>query len=483
MMPSVALSFLAAYAAVAFGAEAATALVLWRRAAIETTGAFAILAATYALATVCIGINAAALVGALPLDPYGPLSWLWWHALVPLGVLLALRFGAGPVRIASLAAGSVVVLMLVVTTVFDRRPLLPVTNPTGGFTTGAESIVGLGIVLAAVALVALARSDAFAPTMRIWIAIAVAALLLDQALTLAGGERFTALWFFARSFGIIASAAVLFGYLRDTFARVAQLEDSLREMRVFRDVAQTLPHLVWAVNGDGELEWCNDRWYAYTGQSVERARGSGWRAAYHPDDATAVVRRWLAAIAASQPFQIDVRIKGRDGEYRWFEVNARPLRDPDRAPVRWYVSHTDVDAARRHADALTDVDTVGWRFSTDDAVTAERARPAFVAYLAGRGISGEALSAAEAIFGELVGNVVRHAPGPIEVDLRSTREGYLLAVRDRGAGFVRPPVLLPDMLAESGRGLYLVSVLGSPPEVRRRPDGGAEVSVVLPQSG
>jgi anti-sigma regulatory factor (Ser/Thr protein kinase) len=128
------------------------------------------------------------------------------------------------------------------------------------------------------------------------------------------------------------------------------------------------------------------------------------------------------------------------------------------------------------------VDAAGWRFSTDDAVTAERARPAFVAYLAGRGLAGDALGAAEAVFGELVGNVVRHAPGPIEVDLRATGEGYLLAVRDRGAGFAPPPPLLPDELAESGRGLFLVSVLGSPPVVQRRPDGGAEVRVLLAPS-
>ena len=175
---------------------------------------------------------------------------------------------------------------------------------------------------------------------------------------------------------------------------------------------------------------------------------------------------------------MDVRIRGRDGSYRWFEVNARPLRDGS-GETRWYVSHTDVDSARRHTEALTAVDTVGWRFSTDDAVTAERARPAFVAYLAGRGLAGDALGAAEAVFGELVGNVVRHAPGPIEVDLRSTARATCSRCATAARASRRRPRTFPDIFAESGRGLYLVSVLGSPPEVRRRPDGGAEVSVLL----
>lgn len=473
-----ALALLSLYAVAALCAEAATAFVLWRRATVESDGAFGILAVAYGVATLSLGINAGALLGVVPLDPIGPLTWLWWHGLIPIGVLCAVRFGGGPVRRRVLAVAAAIASLLLIATLLDGHPLLRVTNAANELTPLAQGIAALGVVLDAAALAALARTGVLSPGMRRWVAVAVAALALDEILTILGPERFSAPWVLARAFGLVASAAVLVGFVRDTFARIRGLEDSLRSARIFREVAQTLPHLVWAVNEAGELEWCNDRWYAYTGQSPERARGSGWRTAYHPDDAANVVRRWLTALANNEPFQMDVRIRGRDGSYRWFEVNARPLRDGS-GETRWYVSHTDVDSARRHTEALTAVDTVSWRFSTDDAVTAERARPAFVAYLAGRGVAGDALGAAEAVFGELVGNVVRHAPGPIEVDLRSTREGYLLAVRDRGTGFSPPPPHLPDIFAESGRGLYLVSVLGSPPEVRRRPDGGAEVSVLL----
>jgi PAS domain S-box-containing protein len=479
MIGTGAVAVLAFYAVIAFCAEAATALVLWRRAVVDRSGAVGVLALAYAIATLALAINAAALVGAVPLDPFGPVTWLWWHGLIPLGVLCAVRCGPGPIRAGTLATAALIVTVLLAGSLFSGHPLLRQTDLAVGLSPLAEAIAGVGIVLDVVALVVLARVPVFSPGLQPWIALALAGLALDQLLTLAGGARFSVPWFLARAFGLFATGAVLIGYVYDTFARITQLEDALRSARIFREVAQTLPHLVWAVNADGELEWCNDRWYAYTGQSPERARGSGWRAAYHPDDTPTAVRRWLTAIANAEPLQMDVRVKRRDGSYRWFELNARPLRGAGDAPVRWYVSHTDVDFARRNAEALTSVDTVGWRFSTDDAITAERARPAFVAYLAGRGLAGDALGAAEAVFGELVGNVVRHAPGPIEVDLRSTRVGYLLAVRDRGAGFTPPAPHLPDMLAESGRGLYLVSVLGSPPEVRRRPDGGAEVSVLL----
>ena len=41
--------------------------------------AFGILAVAYGVATPSLGINAAALLGVVPLDPVGPVTWLWWH--------------------------------------------------------------------------------------------------------------------------------------------------------------------------------------------------------------------------------------------------------------------------------------------------------------------------------------------------------------------------------------------------------------------
>jgi len=87
---------------------------------------------------------------------------------------------------------------------------------------------------------------------------------------------------------------------------------------------------------------------------------------------------------------------------------------------------------------------------------------------------------AEIIFGELVSNVVRHAPGPIQITARSDRRGRMtLNVFDTGPAFKLAPALPALLLSESGRGLYVVSQLCSQLSSIRT-EVGNKVSAILP---
>ncbi len=122
-----------------------------------------------------------------------------------------------------------------------------------------------------------------------------------------------------------------------------------------------------------------------------------------------------------------------------------------------------------------------WSFAAAEAGQADFLRPAFIAYLRARGTDDADYGNAELIFGELIGNVVRHAPGPIAITVRWNREAPVLVVADRGRGFLPVPPMLPDtLLSESGRGLFLVNAFGSDLLVEQNPTGGSRVSVVLP---
>ena len=119
-----------------------------------------------------------------------------------------------------------------------------------------------------------------------------------------------------------------------------------------------------------------------------------------------------------------------------------------------------------------------WEFASDDGRAARSARHAFVATLAARGFDETAQYAAELIFGELVGNVTRHAAGAVEVVCDLGAEP-VLHVLDRGPGFALTPHLPSDLLAERGRGLYLVWTLSEEFNVSRRRGGGAHARAVL----
>jgi len=119
-----------------------------------------------------------------------------------------------------------------------------------------------------------------------------------------------------------------------------------------------------------------------------------------------------------------------------------------------------------------------WSFASEDARAARAARHEFVALLVARGFDASAAYAAELIFGELVSNVTRHAPGPVEVVCDLGTEP-VLHVLDRGPGFALITHLPTDVLAERGRGLYLVWSLSEELNVSRRYGGGAHARAVL----
>ena len=121
-----------------------------------------------------------------------------------------------------------------------------------------------------------------------------------------------------------------------------------------------------------------------------------------------------------------------------------------------------------------------WTFDALDAARAQGARAAFVAHLREEGAPKSDYAAAEVIFGELVSNVVRYAPGPIDIDLEWNDDAPTLHVLDRGPYFTIAPLLPNDTFSESGRGLFIVQALGEGLQVTPLPRRGNHVSVRLP---
>ncbi|HEY4439949.1 MAG TPA: SpoIIE family protein phosphatase [Candidatus Elarobacter sp.] len=123
-----------------------------------------------------------------------------------------------------------------------------------------------------------------------------------------------------------------------------------------------------------------------------------------------------------------------------------------------------------------------WHFTAGDAASTDHARGEFVEQLRRRGLDEASVAAAALVFGELVANVVRHAPGPIEVELAGDGTDLVLIVRDRGPTFAPGDGALPtDALAEGGRGYFLIGRYAELQRVRARRGGGNEVRVRIPR--
>jgi PAS domain S-box-containing protein len=123
---------------------------------------------------------------------------------------------------------------------------------------------------------------------------------------------------------------------------------------------------------------------------------------------------------------------------------------------------------------------IGWSFDAENAKAAWDARGAFIEQLRSETTSESDIGAAEIIFGELIGNVVRHAPGPIDIALEWTDDRGILHVIDRGAGFDFKPPERVDDLREGGRGIWLIEQFGTDLAIERLPHFGAHMRVELP---
>ncbi len=88
--------------------------------------------------------------------------------------------------------------------------------------------------------------------------------------------------------------------------------------------------------------------------------------------------------------------------------------------------------------------------------------------------------ACELVLAELIGNVVRHAPGPAEIVLDLSQSYAVLHVVDRGAGFRHIARLPADPMSELGRGLFLINALARDFTVMARAGGGSHAIVTLP---
>ena len=124
-------------------------------------------------------------------------------------------------------------------------------------------------------------------------------------------------------------------------------------------------------------------------------------------------------------------------------------------------------------------DSSGFSFRIADASLANNARTIFQRYLTSQVDAGSYVDGAELIFGELLGNVARHAPGAIDVRLRWNGLVAILEVGDSGPGYAIDDVHLPADFAESRRGLFLVASFGRDLRVRRS-DGRTITTVTLP---
>jgi PAS domain S-box-containing protein len=137
----------------------------------------------------------------------------------------------------------------------------------------------------------------------------------------------------------------------------AALEKAFDEIKRSKDrlrlVIDTIPGMVWSALPDGSVDFVNQPWMEYLGLPRGNVNRESVLATVHPDDVAIAAQNWRTALATGRHPEIEVRVRGADGQYRWFLSRAVPLRDELGNIVRWYGTITDIEDRKRAEMLLT----------------------------------------------------------------------------------------------------------------------------------
>jgi PAS domain S-box-containing protein len=138
----------------------------------------------------------------------------------------------------------------------------------------------------------------------------------------------------------------------DITERKASEQAAVEASDRFRQLAEAMQEKIYTAAPSGEIEYYSRQWSEFSGVTPLELAEKGWNTIMHPDDVEMVERRWKEALAVGTPFDAELRLRNRDGAYRWHLIRAHPVRDVDGRIVRWIGWSADVDDQRRFREHL-----------------------------------------------------------------------------------------------------------------------------------
>ena len=111
----------------------------------------------------------------------------------------------------------------------------------------------------------------------------------------------------------------------------------------FADLANFISQMVWVTDAAGQIEFINQRWYEYTGlDSTVPPTMETWQSVTHPEDLPRVIQLQKDSLAKKLPFEVEYRIRRKDGEYRWHLGRTIFVQSMSETSVRRFGSATDI---------------------------------------------------------------------------------------------------------------------------------------------
>jgi PAS domain S-box-containing protein len=119
-------------------------------------------------------------------------------------------------------------------------------------------------------------------------------------------------------------------------------------------IVQTAPDIIFSRQADGSRDYISSRFYEYTGAPAGSAIGFGWLEYLHREDKERSLAHWMRCVESGESYESEYRLRGADGQYRWFRARAVPLRDLEGRIVKWYGTCSDIHDSKLLEQSIRD---------------------------------------------------------------------------------------------------------------------------------
>ncbi len=184
--------------------------------------------------------------------------------------------------------------------------------------------------------------------------------------------------------GKIVGASKMARDAADYLTAQRKLEASERR---FRLLADNISQFAWIADAGGDIHWYNQRWFDFTGTTMEEMAGYGWTKCHDPEHVERVLGRYRRSMESGEEWEDIFPLRAADGSWRWFLSRAVPIRDEQGIITQWFGTNTDITEQREQAahvrlllrevthrskNLLTTVQVLARRTAGDDSDFVER---------------------------------------------------------------------------------------------------------------
>ena len=108
----------------------------------------------------------------------------------------------------------------------------------------------------------------------------------------------------------------------------------------FRQLADSLPDIIWTAEPSGKIDYCNLRWYAYTNCDTDQT--AEWSRFIHPTDLEIWQESWAKCMLGGKRYEMAFQLLRHDGMYRWFLCRAQGIVNSEGEVLKWVGTCTDI---------------------------------------------------------------------------------------------------------------------------------------------